>query len=513
MHEPFVIAVISLHCIVDTDEFDSDEPYVLVFVADITRQNLVPAARTTMYGPWGDADPGETMVTTPIPDGAPAQFIVDALPWRRACWGIGGGPATIGDAEDLLVLVALMEHDNGSPGGVRTGMHAQVFAALAGYFPEYVADRMTRQELVDNLRRDIDGALSGPIAFGFIEGEDLAGPATEVPVTNDDLEALHNGAVERDIDLKGDGGHYRVRFELSVPEALGEDGSPLEKAPAALPPGEPVAAAARAEGRIDVLGRGADRRFYLSSWNGAAWSAWAPIGRGVFVSGPALAVRSGDRLDAFGRGDDRRVYISSWGGQSWSAWSAIGVGTFLSAPAAVSPNGESLEVFAVGDDRRVYHARWLGQGWSGWGPVGIGTFTAGPAVAARGRRLDVFGRGDDRRIYQANWSGRAWSAWSPLGDGTFTSGPAVVASGGDRLDVFGRGDDRRVYHSSWSPPGWSNWSPIGAGTFTGGPGAVSWAPGRLDVFAAGDDRRLYHAVWAGQGWTGWLADTPPGVFV
>ena len=204
MHHPFILTVNEIHCIEDTDEFDSDEPYVLVFVADITRppmpvvptvgdiediiQNLVPTARTTRYGPWDDVDPGEHFFTLPIPIGADPEA-VDAVqvPWRRPCWGIGGGAATVADADDLLVLVALMEHDNGEPAGVRTGLHAQTFAALTGYFSDYAADRMTRQELVARLRGDIDDALTGPITFGFIEGDDLAGAARELPLSNEDI--------------------------------------------------------------------------------------------------------------------------------------------------------------------------------------------------------------------------------------------------------------------------------------------------------------------------------------
>ena len=283
-------------------------------------------------------------------------------------------------------------------------------------------------------------------------------------------------------------------------------------------PHERPAVYSRASGQLDVVGRGMDDRFYLSSWNGQAWSGWAPIGVGEFRSGPAVGRlgserEAGSTLSAYGRGKDDRFYEAHWNGRRWSHWSPVGDGTFLCAPALL--DGSRPHLVGCGKDRRMWFAERTDGGWSAWRPIGDGTFTSDPAVVRFGGGLvDVYALGEDRAVYGARRGadGR-WSAWSRIGVGTFRSAPTAVSWGPDRLDLFAVGDDSKMWQNTWTPAGWSGWFQMdGIGVLASPPSAISTAPQRIDLIAVGMDRRIYHKAWLGDRWTPWLADTPHGQF-
>ncbi|CAH1386987.1 hypothetical protein [Candidatus Nitrotoga sp. M5] len=268
-------------------------------------------------------------------------------------------------------------------------------------------------------------------------------------------------------------------------------------------------------GRLDVVGRGKDDRFYISTWSGSNWSNWSAIGAGSFLSGPAVgqpgSPRSAqDQLSVIGLGKDRHFYQADWNSSKWSGWSKVNDGIFIDGPALIS--GSSSMLFGRGKDRRVYFSTRKSGSWSKWTAIGNGTFTSAPAaVKLSGTTINVFARGDDRGIYHS-WSlnGKKWSNWTRIGVGTFKSAPATVSWSHDRLDVFAIGDDSKMWQATWTPNGWQTWFSLdGVGEFISAPAAVSAQKNQIDLIAVGKDHKIYHNAWLGNRWSGWLQDTPP----
>ena len=84
--------VSKLVCLSDTDEFDSDEPYVLVTAADLTTPT--PNLRVTLVNPADDVDAGETVTPITLPPGTP-QSVIDAARFFKVVsqpfWGLDNG--------------------------------------------------------------------------------------------------------------------------------------------------------------------------------------------------------------------------------------------------------------------------------------------------------------------------------------------------------------------------------------------------------------------------------------
>ena len=203
MATPLKIALTKMRCLEETNEVGSDEPYVLVFAAQVKPaigNIIIPSAHTTMYGPWEDVDKGDLLSTGFLNIIKPAN-----------CWGLDGKPAVINNANDVIILVALMENDDATPAGIRAGLHAQMFAALTSYSNS----GMSRASMVQNLRKDMRDVLVGITVTGIPNSDDLVGIA-ELSIKSSDIAAASAGTtVVKNILLTGDGGQYRLRFEMS----------------------------------------------------------------------------------------------------------------------------------------------------------------------------------------------------------------------------------------------------------------------------------------------------------
>jgi hypothetical protein len=189
----------SIRCYKDTSEFDSDEPYVLVFTA---RMGLRPEARTVLYGPWGDIDSGDPGRTGSLfygPGGVP-------LMPPKNIWGISGEAETPPDPDKVIIIAALMENDNGRPQGVRAALHAQLVADLAS-----APTNLTRDQLAQRLLQTMRDALRGPITIGVLNNDDLI-DVGEISIHNA-LRARLPTIVSQ--HMNGDGGRYEMFFEIA----------------------------------------------------------------------------------------------------------------------------------------------------------------------------------------------------------------------------------------------------------------------------------------------------------
>jgi hypothetical protein len=185
----------------------SDEPYIIVFVADISKSAAgitIPSAKTTMYA-FQDADEGDllrTVMDDQIPAG-PSEY----------CWGPDDRPAQIDSPDHLIILGGMMENDDGDPNAAR----AVVNGLMAGSLANMAGSGLTRADMVKRLTKDLDGALTQARITGAPDFDDRVGPVMELRLAQADLDkvATHATASKTVTFNGGDAnGAYRVRFDL-----------------------------------------------------------------------------------------------------------------------------------------------------------------------------------------------------------------------------------------------------------------------------------------------------------
>lgn len=192
---------------------DSDEPYIIVFVADRSKAQFgfnVPNAKTTSFS-WSDADKGE-LLTTIMKDEVP-KGMEGFLSGSEYCWGPNGEPAVVDDADDLIILVGMLENDDGSPKAAR----AMVNSMMAGSLANMIGSDLSRAEMVKRLKKDMDGALQQARMTGAPDFDDRIGGVHEVRLTDADLaNAAAGKTVRKNVTINGgdDDGAYRVGFDL-----------------------------------------------------------------------------------------------------------------------------------------------------------------------------------------------------------------------------------------------------------------------------------------------------------
>jgi len=200
---PVTIALTKIKCRIETDEVGADEPYVLVTAVDLSNP-LLPNVEVTRYGPWGDVDEGESRTTHSIPTGFDpdlAPFIV----WRRNAWGPSGNAKAISNPANAVLLVSMMEHDNGKPSAARELTKGAVVSSLAA------SNGMTRAQRVSKLIADINGALAIPT--GAPNFDDRVGSTKELALSANLLNVAA-GPKTKTLTIVGDGGKYDVTLQV-----------------------------------------------------------------------------------------------------------------------------------------------------------------------------------------------------------------------------------------------------------------------------------------------------------
>jgi len=188
----------------------SDEPYVIVFVADVRKNALgitVPNAKTTMHR-WGNADEGDLLHTV-MEDEPLAAFVAP----DQYCWGPDNGPAQIDNADQLVILAGIMENDDGSP----TAARGMVNGLMAGSIANIAGANLTRDKLVKRLKDDMNSAMTQARITGAPDFDDRVGTVQELRLSAPDLtKVAKKQIVAKNLTFNGgdDDGAYRVRFEL-----------------------------------------------------------------------------------------------------------------------------------------------------------------------------------------------------------------------------------------------------------------------------------------------------------
>ncbi len=216
---PITMAVKAIRCLQENDFGPgSDEPYVLVTTVDLT---VFPAnIEVTRYGPWEDVDKDEvhatlleSAFTTPGGGGPPPSvlFGLSSLS-RRPFWSLDNKTGKIiTNPEDVIIVVSMLEHDDGSPAGAREFAKAAAVASLAASI------NMSRPQRVHKLITDIDNVLAGLTSLpdlGVFSPDDRIGGSKELVLSSSDLAQASQSSAETVLEFFGQSGAYRVRFEL-----------------------------------------------------------------------------------------------------------------------------------------------------------------------------------------------------------------------------------------------------------------------------------------------------------
>lgn len=208
---PLRIAVKGIKALAESTELSaSDEIYLIVVAVDLT-QAPVPGVRAVRTGTWADVDAGDFHPAVQIPPGTP-ESTIDALSAlavvARPIWPLAGEFDLIARPDDVIFVVACMEHDDGDPEAARFIAQTAAVASVGG------ALGAPRATIVHNLRSDIDSALRTPT--GFPDFDNQVGKTRELRLTATHVAKTIPGIpFEESVFFFGGDqgeGHFRVDF-------------------------------------------------------------------------------------------------------------------------------------------------------------------------------------------------------------------------------------------------------------------------------------------------------------
>lgn len=178
---------------------EDDEPYALVFAVDLTANPAVGASNSkmTLIGPLLDVDPGDRS--------APANTI----------WGLSGAPDLVTSANNLIILVAMMENDSSSPDQARTVLENAARVAMTTNLPAFGLKQIPRQELVNRIITGMVGAM-GLAKVGAPDPDDNIGAIQELRFFQFELDDIYKdlGPKEKSLTFEGDAAKYILKFKM-----------------------------------------------------------------------------------------------------------------------------------------------------------------------------------------------------------------------------------------------------------------------------------------------------------
>jgi hypothetical protein len=208
---PVTLTLTNFVCLDQSDDIrvfgfnvEDDEPYAVVFAVDLKVVNFVgpiPVGATnskmTLVGPLADVDLEELS--------APPNVI----------WGLSNAPDLVTSADNLIVLVAMMENDTGSPDQVRSVLEAAAQGSLIANLPAFISQQIPRQELVNRIIAGMAGAM-GLAKVGVPDPDDNIGHIQELRFSQFDLVRIYEGggAVEKSLTFEGDDAKYVLKFRM-----------------------------------------------------------------------------------------------------------------------------------------------------------------------------------------------------------------------------------------------------------------------------------------------------------
>ena len=213
---PLTLTLTRFACLDQSDEIrvlfglnsEDDEPYAVVFAVDLMINSSTSVAngainsKASLIGPLADVDVDD--------DSAAPHNII---------WGLSNAPSPISSADNLIVLVAMMENDSSSPDQVRSTLETAARASLITNLPAFMATgaipAITRQELVNRMIAGMAGAM-GVAKVGFPDPDDNIGAIQELRFTQSELDDASTNFVnaEKSLTFEGDDAKYVTHFKV-----------------------------------------------------------------------------------------------------------------------------------------------------------------------------------------------------------------------------------------------------------------------------------------------------------
>jgi len=173
-------------CISEINEASVDEE-VYGIVTVVSTQNGLPVFDLFRSNLISNVDAGETKtINMPI-------------------WGLGNFPDPIRNADDVIILVTLMEQDNGSPKTYHTMGKIIATSSLASNLSA------TRDQRVATLSSDMKRFFSADLGLPFVMDDDHIA-TVELRLTAADIASTQR--IERTLTLKSNQGNYTATFDL-----------------------------------------------------------------------------------------------------------------------------------------------------------------------------------------------------------------------------------------------------------------------------------------------------------
>lgn len=191
----------------------SDEPYVLVWAADLGTYPLNPLSVKTQVFHYahGGVDPGEAHIA------------------NMRILGLDGGATAIPDPSRFIVLVAVLEEDDfpGPPQAAEIVKTALNPLAVMNYVNTYGWSAQSRPIIVEQLRKDMRAAIETLTALPGINTDDLTGDVFEFPIDPGFvLNAQQSAAGSYGEIWFAGSGFYKLSFRLTMSS---ENSAPLLK--------------------------------------------------------------------------------------------------------------------------------------------------------------------------------------------------------------------------------------------------------------------------------------------
>jgi peptidoglycan/xylan/chitin deacetylase (PgdA/CDA1 family) len=214
--------------------------------------------------------------------------------------------------------------------------------------------------------------------------------------------------------------------------------------------------AAQAGSTLVVAGRGMDSGLWVRVNRSGTWGGWQDLG-GILSSAPAVTARADGGIEVFGRGIDDQLWTRTMAPDgALSAWTTLN-GVLATGPAAITLATGRLDVYVAGSDHSVWRWTRSAGGSSWWEPLGGLTYSAPSAAPSpQGPDVWVFARGLDNGLWLNAGVGGAGSGWQPLG-GVMIDAPGATGASGS-VDVVVRGTDNALWSLWYRSGAWSGWS-------------------------------------------------------
>lgn len=212
-------AVDHIRCLKARKEVGHDEPYLLIAAHDMLNTVFsagpvrlrVPNVQVVKIGPWAGVDGNETHYAHTLPASN-----------RPAFWDLDGQPRTIAAPQDVVLLVAMMEHDGSSPdmirGAVEDALKVSQLSNLNRAYSAYVNEMISVMTAAIESSRGLTALPSSAI-----NRDDLIATVQHLALSTGDLAALNRlEPVSKQLTFRqtrANGGvqnHYSVTFSFTV---------------------------------------------------------------------------------------------------------------------------------------------------------------------------------------------------------------------------------------------------------------------------------------------------------